>query len=511
METAALHYKGVNLGTVLGDVESPRKTKIVCTIGPSSDSVEKLSELIKEGMTVARLNFSHGDHDSQLDAVKNIQEASQRCPGTHTAILLDTKGPEIRTGFLKEKKVKLRKGQLVEVVTDYNIKGDETVIACSYKGLPHTVAEGDTILCADGSLSMKVVEVKSESVKVEMLNSGVLGERKNMNLPGNKVDLPTITKKDHKDIAAFAQHIDFVAASFVQNASDIDDVREALGSAGSKVKIIAKIENQEGLRNFDSILEAADGIMIARGDLGMEIPLPKVFLAQKLLIRKCNLAGKFVITATQMLESMVHNPRPTRAETTDVANAVLDGTDCVMLSGETAGGDYPTEAVKMISSICREAESIVNHKKLYFSMVSSVNMETVQAVNAIETVASSVVKTSLELHTKMIIIVSENGYAAGLVAKYRPECPILVVTSNLQLARQVHGIGHGTHCLHVKKASSVDKMLAQGAEKGKELGWVTAGDSVVTLHRFKATTKHRHLMEVFKVPEKKNGLLQDAE
>lgn len=300
--------------------------------------------MIDLGMNCARLNFSHGDHKTHGKTVENLKEAFRQRRNTPCAILLDTKGPEIRTGFFDGvKKIELKKGQDLEMCTDYAFKGNSDKIACSYPDLCSSVEVGGQILCADGSLVLTVKEIKETSVICTVMNTCSIGERKNMNLPGCEIKLPTITEKDEDDIIDFAlkKGVDFVALSFARKASDIEECRDLLGPKGSRIKIIAKIENQEGLANYDDILRVTDGIMIARGDLGMEIPPQKVFVAQKWMTKKANAAGKAVITATQMLESMCQNPRPTRAEASDVANSVLDGTDCVMLSGETAGGDHP--------------------------------------------------------------------------------------------------------------------------------------------------------------------------
>merc|ERR1719229_1308679 len=309
-----------------------------------------LVQLFDAGLNICRLNFSHGDHQAHGATVKRIREAAKQRPDKPVAILLDTKGPEIRTGFFREDvggKIDLVQGQDLKLVIDYSFKGDSTCFALSYDKLCTSVKPGNIILCADGSLSLKVKSVGLDHVMTEVLNSVKLGERKNCNLPGVKVDLPVLQDKDINDLVNFAipHSVDFIAASFVQSAEDVQLIRKTLGPRGRNIKIISKIENEEGLKNIDAIIDESDGIMVARGDLGMEIPPEKVFLAQKMMIAKCNLKGKPVITATQMLESMVKAPRPTRAEASDVANAVLDGTDCVMLSGETAAGDFPINAV----------------------------------------------------------------------------------------------------------------------------------------------------------------------
>merc|ERR1719230_456568 len=327
-------------------------------------------------MNIARLNFSHGDHKMHGETVAKIREAGKKFPDKHIAIMLDTKGPEIRSGFFKEEckgKVKLEAGQDLKLTTDYDFKGDSTCIACSYKKLPTSVSPGNQVLMADGSVVLEVKECGADFVICKVLNNATIGERKNMNLPGVHVDLPVLGEKDKDDILNFGipQGVNYIAASFVQSGQDVDDIRELLGRRGRHIKIISKIENEAGLRNFDEILAKTDGIMVARGDLGMEIPTEKVFLAQKTMIGKCNVAGKLVVTATQMLESMTGNPRPTRAEASDVANAVLDGSDVVMLSGETAGGAFPVNAVATMRRICETAEQAISYPHLFTHMKES--------------------------------------------------------------------------------------------------------------------------------------------
>merc|ERR1719277_1469225 len=329
-----------------------------------------LVKLIDCGLNICRLNFSHGDHDVHGKTVQRIREAAKQRPDKPVAILLDTKGPEIRTGFFREDvgdKIELTQGEELKLVTDYSFKGDKTCIALSYDKLPQSVKVGGLILCADGSLSLKVKSIGDDHVITEVMNSCTIGERKNCNLPGVKVDLPVLQEKDVKDLTQFGipQGVDFVAASFVQNAADVELIRKTLGLRGRSIKIISKIENQEGIQNIDEIIDASDGIMVARGDMGMEIDIEKVGLIQKMLIRKCNLKGKPVITATQMLDSMERCPRPTRAEATDVLNAVLDGTDAVMLSGETANGKFPEAAVSCMRRIAEQAEMVLDYKTLY--------------------------------------------------------------------------------------------------------------------------------------------------
>merc|ERR1719284_694829 len=373
-----------------------RKCKIICTMGPACWDPPMLTKLIEAGMNIARLNFSHGDHEMHGQTVAKIREAAKAKPEKPVAIMLDTKGPEIRTGFFREdvgKSIELKQGQDLKLVTDYSFKGDSTCIALTYQKLPESVKPGNTILMADGSLSLKVKECGKDFVMTEVMNNCALGERKNCNLPGVKVDMPVLQDKDKQDLVNFGipQGVDFVAASFVQSAEDVKQIRQTLGLRGRMIKIISKIENEEGLKNYDAIVKESDGIMVARGDLGMEIPPEKVFLAQKMMISWCNLKGKPVVTATQMLESMTGLPRPTRAEASDVANAVLDGTDCVMLSGETAAGQFPLNAVTIMRRICEEAESAVDYGSLYLSMrlgVLSINKQ----MHAVESICSSAVK-----------------------------------------------------------------------------------------------------------------------
>lgn len=431
---------------MLGETDTSRlQSKIVCTLGPACGTKEKLVAMIDAGMTIARFNFSHGDHESHGKMLSLLREAQTERPDKYVAVMLDTKGPEIRTGFLVgHEPVVLKEGQRLTISTDYSLEGTNEVIACSYKALPRSVSPGNTILAADGSLVMEVLECHDESVDVLVKNDVKLGERKNMNLPGIVVELPTVTEKDIDDLVNFgvANRVDFIAASFVRKASDVEQIREILGPEGVNIKIISKIENQEGLHNYDEILATTDAIMVARGDLGMEIPPEKVFLAQKMMIRKANLMGKPVVTATQMLESMCSKPRPTRAECTDVANAVLDGTDAVMLSGETAGGDYPLEAVRMMASVCGEAESVTNHVQLYAAVRHSTREE-LGAVSVTEAVASAAVKTSHDLESKMIVVCTETGNSARLISKYRPSVPVLALTATPEVANQCRGLLRG--------------------------------------------------------------------
>jgi pyruvate kinase len=336
---------------------------------------------------------------------------------------------------------------------------------------------------ADGTLVCVVKELREASVLVRVMNNVTLGEKKNMNLPGVVVDLPTITEKDRDDLVNFGvKHgVDMIAASFVRKASDIDVIRDVLGPGGRHIKIVAKIENQEGLHNYDAILGAADGIMVARGDLGMEIPIEKVFLAQKMMIRKANLMGKPVITATQMLESMIVNARPTRAECSDVANAVLDGSDAVMLSGETANGAHPIDAVRFMSRTCVEAEGVTNYAQLFAAIRESTLAEVGQ-MSIPEAVASSAVKTAVDMGARAIIVCTETGNSARLVTKYRSAAPVLVLTSTESVARQVGGLCRGAHTVVMGSMIGTESVLARACELLVEMGWAKRGETVVAVH-----------------------------
>jgi len=340
-----------------------RKTKIVCTIGPASDSPEMLKKLIEAGMNVARLNFSHGDFETHGNSIRNIRQAAGEL-GKTVAILLDTKGPEIRLGKLATEPVELERGQTV-ILTTEDVLGTRERIPVSHKGLPEDVDVGSTILIDDGLIALTVLDIQGTEIHCRVENSGPIKSNKGLNVPGVAVSLPGITEKDAADIVfGIRQGVDFIAASFVRRASDVLEIRELLERHGaSHIQIIAKIENQQGLENLDEILEVSDGLMVARGDLGVEIPVEEVPLVQKRIIEKCNQAGKPVITATQMLDSMQRNPRPTRAEASDVANAIFDGTDAIMLSGETAAGKYPVESVLMMSRIAERAEAALRYRK----------------------------------------------------------------------------------------------------------------------------------------------------
>ena len=406
------------------------------------------------------------------------------------AVMLDTKGPEIRSGFFAEtKKIDLVKGTSIILTSDYTFKGNSKKLACSYPALTTSVKPGQSILCADGSLVLTVLscDVPAGEITCRIENNCSLGECKNMKLPGVVLDLPTLTEKDIDDIVNFGvkNGIDFIAASFVGKGSDVTKLRSILSKSGaSHIKIISKIENLEGLQNYSDILQMTDAIMVARGELGMEIPPEKVFLAQKMMIREANIAGKPVITATQMLESMITNPRPTRAECSDVANAVYDGTDCVMLSGETANGPHFEAAVNVMVRTCIEAESSINFDSLYQAIHNSTKMK--YKVNNNESIASSAVKTAIDINAKLIIVLSESGTTALSVAKFRPNVPIQVLTTSASVARQCNGILKGCSSFVVDSLEDSDSIVNEVNARMVEIGVAKKGDLFVmvcgTLH-----------------------------
>jgi len=417
---------------------------------------------------------------------------------------LDTKGPEIRTGFFAEKGNKeLKRGQDLKLVTDYEFKGDSTCIAISYPKLPTAVKPGQIILVADGGLSLKVKSCGDDHVIVEVLNDFSMGEKKNANLPGVKVELPVLQDKDVKDIMDFGipMGVDFIAASFVQSREDVQLIRKTLGMRGRSIKIISKIENQEGINNIDEIIDESDGIMVARGDMGMEIDIEKVGLVQKMLIRKCNLAGKPVITATQMLDSMEKAPRPTRAEATDVLNAVLDGTDAVMLSGECANGKFPEESVAMLRRICEQAEGVLDYKSLYLqTRINVLSKAPNNKVSSVEAVCSSCVKSVVDSECSLIVALTETGHTARLIAKYRPEVPILAITASATTVRQL-GVIRGVVPLLTASFVGTDSVITKALKFAVEQGMVKSGDSVVAVHGTQEESAGQsNLMKVVTVP-----------
>ncbi|WP_404453523.1 pyruvate kinase [Virgibacillus necropolis] len=451
-----------------------RKTKIVCTIGPASESIETLEQLINSGMNVARLNFSHGDFDEHRQRIINIRNAAEKT-GKTVAILLDTKGPEIRTGSFKNGEDEIIEGGTV-TVSMKEIEGTAERFSITYPGLIDDVQEGSSILLDDGLIELKVKKIDQENQEIvtTALNSGTIKNKKGVNVPNVQVKLPGITEKDAKDIEfGIEEGVDFIAASFVRRPSDVFEIRALLEEHdATHIQIIPKIENHEGVENIDSILEVSDGIMVARGDLGVEIPAEDVPLVQKQLINKCNTAGKPVITATQMLDSMQRNPRPTRAEASDVANAIFDGTDAIMLSGETAAGHYPVESVQTMSSIALKAETALDHKLILTNRSKTVDMTITDAIS------QSVTHTAMNLDVSAIITPTESGHTARMISKYRPKAPIVAVTFSDQVNRQL-SLVWGVHAAKGSKATSTDEMLDIAVEEGLKTGLFDRGSRVI--------------------------------
>jgi pyruvate kinase len=449
-----------------------RKTKIVCTIGPASESLPVLKKLIQAGMNVARLNFSHGNHEEHAQRIQTIRQASAEM-GKTVAILLDTKGPEIRTGMFKEEAIELVQDQQVTLTTE-EIAGDAERFSVTYKHLPHDVRIGSTILIDDGLIALEVLAVAAPEIKCRIVNGGTIKGRRGVNVPGVTISLPGITDKDAADIVfGIEQGIDFIAASFVRKANDIMEIRELLEKyTAQHIQIIAKIENQEGVNNLNEILEVSDGLMVARGDLGVEIPAEQVPLVQKRMIHRCNLIGKPVITATQMLDSMQRFPRPTRAEASDVANAIFDGTDAVMLSGETAAGKYPVESVETMARIAEHTESALEYREI-FKRQSGAQQTTIT-----EAISQAVANSALDLDAKAIVTATESGYTARMVSKYRPKSPIVAVTPYEQVMRKLCLIW-GVLPVKGQFAANTDEMFQMAVESSMQTGLVRLGDLIV--------------------------------
>ena len=449
-----------------------KMTKVVCTIGPKTESVEMLTKLVESGMNVMRLNFSHGDFEEHGTRIKRIREVMEKT-GKNIGILLDTKGPEIRTGKLEGgKDILLEAGNTIAITTDYSHVGNKDKISVSYPGIVDDLKPGNTVLLDDGLVGLEVAEIKGNEIICKVINTGELGETKGVNLPGVSVGLPALSEKDIADLKfGCEQGVDFVAASFIRKASDVAEVRKVLDeNGGANIKIIPKIENQEGVDNFDEILELSDGIMVARGDLGVEIPAEEVPFVQKMMIRRCNAAGKPVITATQMLDSMIRNPRPTRAEAGDVANAILDGTDAVMLSGESAKGKYPVEAVQMMAGISKRTDEFKKFKNIVVPQVGSVTVT--------EAISLGAVESSQLLDAKMIICWTKTGRAARMLRKYGPTVPIIALTDSEQTARQL-ALVRGVRAYVEKNLDKTDDFFRKAKEVASKHEEVKRGELVV--------------------------------
>ncbi|KAJ6256834.1 Pyruvate kinase [Drechslerella dactyloides] len=472
-----------------------RRTSIICTIGPKTNSVEMMNRLRKCGMNIVRMNFSHGSYEYHQSVVDNAKEAERQFSDRPLAIALDTKGPEIRTGnTVGDQDYPIAAGAEINITTDekYMTASDDKNMYVDYRNITKVIEVDRVIYVDDGVLSFRVKKiVDSENILCECLNNGKISSKKGVNLPNTDVDLPALSPKDKTDLLFGVKNgVDMVFASFIRRADDVRAIREVLGEDGKEIQIISKIENQQGVNNFDEILKETDGVMVARGDLGIEIPAAQVFMAQKMMIAKCNLAGKPVVCATQMLESMTYNPRPTRAEVSDVANAVLDGADCVMLSGETAKGNYPEGAVTMMHETCLLAETAIN----YVSLFNELRSLTVRPTETNETCAIAAVSASLEQQAAAIVVLSTSGKTARLCSKYRPTCPILMVTRNAAAARRSH-LYRGVYPFQYPEEKpdfsvvvwqeDVDKRLRWGIEQALRLELVAKGDVVIAVQGWK--------------------------
>ena len=441
-----------------------KKTKIVCTLGPSSNTPEIIEKMIKAGMNVARFNFSHGSHEEHKQRINMVRAASQKL-GIPVALLLDTKGPEIRLGKFKNGSIMMEAGKDF-TLTARDVEGDETIASMNYKELPQDVKAGDHILLSDGLVNLEVVSVEGEDIHTKILNSGKMSDRK-----GIAINLPAVSDTDADDIEfGCRMNMDWIAASFIQRGKDVLTIRKILEKHDSHMKIISKIECQAAVNNIDDIIKMSDGIMVARGDLGVEVPAEEVPMLQKVLIHKCQAAGKPVITATQMLESMCNNPRPTRAETSDVANAILDGTDAIMLSGETAGGLYPVEAVETMARVATFTESNFTPK----------SYEDVDAESATttESIGKAVVKIAKDLHAAAIIASTERGGTAQMISKFRPACPIVAVSPHEAIVRRLQ-LNWGVQAVTGKEASDTDAVVDNAIFAALDNDLIKAGDLVV--------------------------------
>ncbi len=449
-----------------------RKTKIICTLGPAVDSEEKLCGLISAGMDAARFNFSHADHEAHGRQMARLKAAREKL-GRPVAAILDTRGPEIRIKHFANGPIQLEGGGQFTLTTR-DVPGDETGVSVTYPCLHEEVAAGQEILIDDGLVALRVEEVCGQDILCRVENGGALSDSKSVNLPGARIRLPALTKKDEQDIRfGVEMGFDYIAASFVRRGEDIQAIRTVLDSCGGQeVRIIAKIENQEGVDNFDEILSRADGIMVARGDLGVEIPAARVPILQKEMIRKGMRVGKPVITATQMLDSMIRNPRPTRAEVSDVANAVYDGTSCVMLSGETAGGAYPLEALSTMVRVVTETEGAIH----YWKRFQKRQLPPMSCLDDAITHASCL--TAMDLQAKAILAPTHTGHTARMIARFRPECPVAALTQREEVYRRL-AICWGIVPLMSGQGTSTDQLFTQAARVAVEQGLADRGEVVV--------------------------------
>lgn len=449
-----------------------RKTKIVCTLGPATEDEKVLEELIINGMDVARFNFSHGTHDDhkrRLEMIKKLREKT----GKHIAALLDTKGPEVRVKSFKDGKVTINEGDIFTLTTR-EVEGNQDIVSITYDKLAEDVVPGNTILINDGLIRLRVEEVIDKDIKCKVIVGGVVSNSKGINIPDVDLKMPYLNERDRNDILfGIKEGFDFVAASFVRSASDVLQIRRLLDeNNGQHINIISKIENGSGVENIDEIIQVSDGIMVARGDMGVEIPAEEVPSIQKMIIKKVYNAGKQVITATQMLDSMINNPVPTRAEVTDVANAIYDGTSAVMLSGETAAGKYPIEAVKMMAKIAVRTERDIDYKKRFFNLDRKANPDVTDAIS------HATVTTAHDLNAKAIVTVTKSGKTARKISRYRPDCDILACTTKESAARQMN-MSWGVTPIMIEEMKDTFELFECAVRECEKEKWLSKDDLVV--------------------------------
>ncbi|KAF4954000.1 hypothetical protein FGADI_5536 [Fusarium gaditjirri] len=507
-----------SLDTAFRPQRNYRRSSIICTIGPKTNSVEAINKLRDSGLNVVRMNFSHGSYEYHKSVIDNARESEATHAGRNVAIALDTKGPEIRTGNTpNDEDIPITAGHEMNITTDdsYATACDDKNMYVDYKNITNVIEPGRVIYVDDGVLAFDVLEIKDEkTIRVKARNNGAICSKKGVNLPNTDVDLPALSEKDKADLKfGVENNVDMVFASFIRRAQDIFDIREVLGEKGKHIQIISKIENRQGLNNFKEILEATDGVMVARGDLGIEIPAAEVFAAQKKLIAMCNLAGKPVICATQMLESMIKNPRPTRAEISDVGNAITDGADCVMLSGETAKGSYPSEAVKEMHETCLKAENTIPYVSHFEEMCTLVK----RPVSTVESCAMAAVRASLDLGAGGIIVLSTSGESARMLSKYRPVCPIFMVTRSPTTSRFAH-LYRGVYPFlfpetkpdftQVNWQEDVDRRIKWAVNNALQLNVLTPGDTVVVVQGWKGGMGNTNTLRIVKADPEHLGIGQ---
>ena len=448
------------------------KTKIVCTLGPASNSYEKIEKLIQRGMDVARLNFSHGRHEEHHQVIENIRRASLKT-NNPIAILQDLGGPKIRIGKIEKEPILLKEGSSF-ILTNRKVPGDEQEVSVTFPSLPQKVKKGDCIFLADGTLELKVKELTPTDIICRIVRGGKLTSHKGINIPNISMDIPSLTEKDYQDILfGIENKVDFIGLSFTRNAEDVLRARKILKENGAEdISLIAKIEKKEAIDNLKEIIEASDGIMVARGDLGVEIPLENVPLVQKDIIKRCNFAGKPVITATQMLMSMVSSPRPTRAEVTDVANAILDGTDAIMLSEETAIGNYPVEAVETMNRIALRVEKAIDYKKILSERSLSVKPTNPDAIS------HATCQVALDLKAKAIVTFTLSGSTARMVSRYRPPVPIIAASTQDSTVRKL-ALSWGVYPFKSDELENTDDMIEKSKKIALKTGLANSGDKIV--------------------------------